>query len=88
MIKTDRLEIWAEDMEGDINPVLSIINDRMRKLEIGVRIITGWPSVPNDTPYTEIIALEKNWEVEQKYVAARVEVTSVSLGGRWFRLQI
>ena len=50
MIKKDRLEMWAKDMEGGINPFLPILDDWMRKLEIGGGIIVGKPSVPNDNP--------------------------------------
>ena len=35
MVKTDGLELWSEDMEGVITPVLTIFYERMRKLEIG-----------------------------------------------------
>ena len=49
-------------MEGDITPVLSILDDWMRKIEIGGWIIAGVPYVLNDTPYPEIIDMEKKWE--------------------------
>ena len=47
-------------MEGAIAPVISILDDRKRKLEIGGEII-GVKSAPNDIPSPEIIALEKKW---------------------------
>ena len=57
MIKTDRLEMWAKYMEGGINPVLSILDDRMIKLDIGGGMMSGGSFVTNDTPSTEIISL-------------------------------
>ena len=51
-------------MEGGITPVISILYDQLRKLEIGGGIIAGESSLPNDTPSMEIISLEKKWEVE------------------------
>ena len=68
-------------MEGAITLVLYIIDDRMRKLEIGGGMMAGGSSVTNDTPSPEIIALEKNLEGELREVAARVEVTLVFGGG-------
>ena len=62
MIKTDHLEMCAKYMEGAITPVLSTIDDRMRKLELGGGIMAGGSSITDDTPYTEFISLEKNWE--------------------------
>ena len=47
-------------MEGAIAPVISILDDRTRKLEIGGEII-GVQSAPNDIPSPEIIALENKW---------------------------
>ena len=38
-------------MEGAVTPVLSIIYDRMRNLEIGGGIIEGVQLVPNDILY-------------------------------------
>ena len=61
-IKTYWLYIWGEYMEGDITPVLSILDDWMRKIEIGGGIIAGVPYVLNDTPYPEIIDMENKWE--------------------------
>ena len=60
MINTERLEILGKDMEGGINPILSKIYYRMRKLEIGWGIIAGNPYIPKDNPSLEIIALENN----------------------------
>ena len=64
MIKTAWLEMWAKYMEGDTTPVLSILDNRTRKLDMGEGggIIVEGPSAPNDTPYLEIIPLEKKWK--------------------------
>ena len=34
MVKSDHPEIWSQDMGSDIKPVLTILDDRMIKLEI------------------------------------------------------
>ena len=62
MIKTDWQEMWAKYMEGNITPLLYIIDDRMSKLEIGGVTMAGRSSITNDTPSTEIISLDNNWE--------------------------
>ena len=49
MIKTDRLDMWEKDMEGDITQGLSVLDDRMRKLEIGGWMMPGGSYVTNDT---------------------------------------
>ena len=41
MIKTDWLEMWDQDMEGATTPFLSILDNWMRKLEIGGGIMAG-----------------------------------------------
>ena len=64
MIKTDCLEMWGKDMEGGITTVLSILDYRMRKLELGRGMMAGDSSVKNETPSPEIVYLEKKWEGE------------------------
>ena len=49
--------MWGKYMEGVINLVLYILDDRMRKLEIGGETMAGGSSVTNDNPSTEIISL-------------------------------
>ena len=71
-------------MEGSITQVLSILEYRMRKLEIRGWIIEGVQSVPNYTPSPEIIA---KWEGEPREVAARVEGAAVFTGGMGFMYQ-
>ena len=61
IIKTDWLNMWAEDMEGDITTFLSILDDHMRKLEIWRGMTAGVSFFTNDTPYTEITTLENKW---------------------------
>ena len=75
MIKTDQIEIWTKDMEGAITTVLSILYDRMRKLEIGGGIMAGGLSIKNDTSSPKNISLEKKWEGELREVVSRVEGT-------------
>ena len=41
MIKTDRLEMWEKYMERAITMVLSILENRMRKIEIGGEMMAG-----------------------------------------------
>ena len=59
MVKSDRLEIWSKYMEGATTPVLTILDDRMINTDIGGRVTNN---IDNDTPFPEIIALEKKWE--------------------------
>ena len=49
MIKTDKLEIWAKYMEGDITLVLSILYNRVGKIEIGGGMMAWGSYVTNDT---------------------------------------
>ena len=42
--------MWAKNMEGYITPVLSILDDLMRKLEIGGGMMSWGSSVTNDNP--------------------------------------
>ena len=51
IFKTDRLELWEKYMEGAITPIIYMLYDHMRKLEMGGGVIEGVQSVPNDTPY-------------------------------------
>ena len=75
-------------MERAITMVLSILDNRMRKIEIGGEMMAGLSYVTNDNPSPERISPENKCEGELREVAARLEVTSVFTGGRWFRLQI
>ena len=50
MIKTDRLEMWEKYMERAITMVLSILENRMRKIEIGGEMMAGLSYVTNDNP--------------------------------------
>ena len=54
MIKNNRLEMWAKYMEKGITPVLSILDDRMRKLELGGGTVAGVSSIKNETPSSKL----------------------------------
>ena len=46
-------------MEGATTPVLTIVDDRMINTDIGGGVTNN---IENDTPFPEIISLEKKWE--------------------------
>ena len=59
MVKSDSLELWSKDMEVAITPVLTILDEHMRNLDIRGGVTNN---IENSIPYPEIIALENKWE--------------------------
>ena len=84
IVKSYRLELWSKYMEGSVTPVLTISDERMRKLGIGGGVTNN---IEKGTPYPEIIALEKKCDGELREVAAIVEGIDILSGGRWFIFQ-
>ena len=53
-------------MEGAITKILSILDERMKKLDIGGGFTTN---MEDYTPYLDIAALDKKWEGELREVS-------------------
>ena len=81
MVKSDHLELWLIYMEGYITLALTILDEHMRKMEIGRG---GANNRDKDTIYPEIIELENYCKGELREVAAIVEGRDLFAGCIWF----
>ena len=68
IINAPRLDQWSEDMDSELMPVLELLGERMKHLDINNRTVVGGV----DIGMSKIAALHDKWEVELNEVAARI----------------
>ena len=84
MIDAPHTEQCLEDMESAITPVLELLGERMKHLEINGGTVSGGVEID----MSEIAALEDKIKGQLNEVTARINGMTVFKGGRWFWSQM
>ena len=74
------IEQCSEDMDSALTPVLKILVQRMKHLEINTRTVGGGEGIVMSV----IAAIEDKWEGQLNKVTDRIYGMAVFPGGRWF----
>ena len=81
MINAPILEQWSEDMDSAITPIIQLLGERMKHLDINAGTGEGGFGVET----SDIAELEKEWGGQLSKVAARIDWMAVFARGIWFR---
>ena len=81
-IYAPHLEQWSEDMDSAITPVLELLDEQMKHLEINSS--TGGGGV--GLGISDMESFEYKWKGQLKEVADRIDGVELLAGGRWFGL--
>ena len=80
MIDAPCIEQWTEEIDSEITPVLELLGERMKHIDINS--CTGGGGVGVGMP--ELAAFEDKWEGQLNEVAYRIDGMAVFSGGRQF----
>ena len=69
-VKTDCLDVWSQEMQGAINPVLDILDQYMKRLEMGKQMPTNTEGY---TTRSYLTVLQKKWQKDIRQMVAQVE---------------